>query len=1090
MKNIDIITLFVLCNWSAIINAQSPNFLWAKHFGGLSEEIAHDMVIDADGNVYTIGEFNGVADFNPSDDPNTGTFGLVSAGYQDIFVSKLDAYGNFLWAKRFGGNFTDRGHAMALDVSGNIYMTGYFSGTADFDPGPGTYNLTGAGNEDIFIAKLDPSGNLIWARRIGGTSADIAYDIVVNSIGNVTTTGRFRSTVDFDPGPGIYNLSAGYIDIFISTLDANGNFLWAKQIVGELGGSGNRGNAIAIDAFGNIYTTGYFSNTCDFDPGPETYNLATLNNTTDIFVSKLDPSGNFLWAKQMGGSLSGSDRGNSLAIDVNGNVYMTGYFNGTTDFNPSPFGTYNLSGGQGDVFVSKLDANGDFLWAKQMGGLSSDEGNSIVLDTDENVFVTGSFRGIADFDPGNEVYNLNSAGEEDIFVARLDASGNFAWAVRMGGTLPDESHAIAVDSRGSIYTAGYFFSIEADFDPGNGTYYLSPFYTSIFSVYADAFVEKLCQLDAPTITTDGGPILCQGGSVTLMASLAEAYLWSNGATTQSITVSTSGNYSVTVFNSAGCSAASAVTTIIVNPVPPVPDVTSDGHTTFCEGDSVTLTASLASSYQWNNGATTRSITVTSSGDYRVTVANAAGCTAVSEAITVDVQPAPTASVVPGDPVIRICENSSVVLTAGPATSYLWSNGATTQSITVSFTGIYSVTVANAAGCTAASPATSVIVEPAPIANITPGGPAITICEENSVTLTAGPANSYLWSNGAITQSITVSSAGDYSVIVANTAGCSATSAVVSVVVQPNPSAAITADGPTAFCPGDSVVLTVSGGGTYLWNNGATTQNITVFSTGNYSVNVTTAAGCTAAADTSVAVLPVAILSLLPNNTNCDNEDGSILVNASGGSPVIGYTWNNGDTTQDLNNLPGGTYSVTATDINGCTVKAQATVIARTSPMVDLGPDISIDQGQEVNLTAIASEPGLTYLWSTGETTSTITVEEEGIYLVTVTNSVGCMAMDSVMVTVIVSTREEPEGFTITVSPNPVRDVLYIKCEGRPTTLARLIDVAGRPVHFDRSFIADGAMRTMRLDDLPAGVYFLEVKGKGVRKVVGITKVKD
>lgn len=947
MKKRYVFTLLAFHSFGGIISAQSPNFLWAVHFGGLSEEIAHDMVIDGNGNVYTIGEFNSVADFNPSDDPNTGTFDLVSAGYQDIFVSKLDAFGNFLWAKQFGGGFTDRGRAMTLDADGNIYITGNFSGTADFDPGPGTFNLTGAGNEDIFIAKLDPSGNLIWAKQIGGTGTDIAYDIAVNSIGNVTTTGRFRNTIDFDPGPGIYNLTAGYIDIFVSTLDANGNFLWAKRMGGGFNGNGNTGSigyALALDAFGNVYTTGYFSSTGDFDPGPETYNLATLNNTTDIFVSKLDPSGNFVWAKQMGGALSSFEEGKAILVDAYGDIYLTGSFSGTTDFNPSPFGTYTLTGRQGDVFISKLDANGDFLWAKQMGGVFPDSGNALAFDANDNVYISGSFWGTADFDPGDEVNNLSSAGEEDIFIARLDPSGSFSWAVRMGGDLPDVGNAVAVDAHGSIYAAGYFFSIEADFDPGNGTYYMTPAYSGGFSVFADAFVVKLCQLDAPTVTVAGDPVLCQGDSITLLASPADSYLWSNGATTPTITVSTSGNYSVTVSNASGCTAASTVTTVIVNPAPPVPNVTPDGPTTFCEGGSVTLTAGQASSYLWNTGAATRSITVTSAGDYWVTVANAAGCTAVS--------------------------------------------------------------------------------------------------------------------------------------------------LPVSVSVQPNPVATIIADGPTAFCPGDSVVLTASGEGTYQWNNDATSAAIIVSSTGNYSVTVMDVAGCTTVVETSVTVLEVAMLSLSPNPTSCDNEDGSISIGISGGSPIASYEWNNGAATPDISNLPGGTYSVTVTDVNGCMVTAQATVIARTSPMVDLGPDVTINLDEEITLAATASGPDLGYVWSTGDATPVITVMPSGttVFSVTVTNGFGCTATDAIMVTVITtSTGEEPGGVAITVSPNPAQDILYIKCEGRPTTSARLIDLWGRPVVFDRSFMPDGAMRTMRLDDVPAGAYFLEVGGEGFRGVVAVIK---
>ncbi|MCB9272695.1 MAG: hypothetical protein H6564_01550 [Lewinellaceae bacterium] len=1088
MNNLHIITLLAFWGLSTTVNAQSPNFIWATQMGGPTTDRGYAIAVDAIGNVYTTGAFTGTADFNPSTDPNTGTYNLTAVGNYDIFISKLDASGNFLWAKNIGGTFADYGNSITLDANGFLYITGFFQGVVDFDPGNGVNNLTSAGNKDIFVAKFNISGDFVWAKRMGGTGDDEGYDITVNAIGNVGTTGYFRYTVDFDPGSGTSNLTAGYYDVFVSMLDESGNFLWAKQMGGGFNGNGNSGSGgtgISMDTGGNVFTTGYFSGTGDFDPGAGTYNL-TGGVTTDIFVSKLDASGNFVWAKHVG---EGSSRGvgNDIALDLSGNVYITGSFRGTGDFNPSPFGTYSLTGDD-DILVYKLNNDGDFIWAKQMGGTWDGKGTSIAVDANENVYTTGTFYGNGntsfDFDPGLGIYNLTSEGHYDIFISKLDAAGNFLWAKRMGGGFFSENcNSLTLDPDGNIYITGSFWGT-VDFDPGNSTYNLTSGIVGN-TYYEDVFVEKLCQITTPTIS--GTTAFCQDNSTTLTASPASSYLWSNGATTQSITVSSSGNYSVTVTNESGCTAASNVITLIANPLPSTPTITSSGQTTFCEGDSVILSASSANSYQWSNGATTQSITVSSAGNYVVTVANAAGCTAASQATSVVVLPTPAATITPNGPT-TFCEGNSVILTAIPASIYQWSNGATTQSITVTTSGNYSVTLTSSAGCSAASPATSVVVLPLPAALVMPGG-TFSICEGSSATLTASPSNasSYQWSNGATTPSITVSSADSYWVTVTN-AGCSAVSPVTSVIISPPPAVSIaTSTGQNTFCEGSFVVLTASAVNTYQWNTGATTQSISVSTAGDYSVTVTNAAGCVGSAGISVSALPVATLTLYPEPTSCDNEDGSIDLSISGGSPIVSYLWSNGATTPNLSNLPGGTYSVTATDINGCQVTAEATVVGRVSPNVDLGPDITIEEGQEVILITAATGEGLTYVWSTGETTPTITVENEGDYSVTVTNVFECSASDNVYVTVITSSVVEPAGFSIAVFPNPAQEILYIKCEGMPSTMARMMDVFGRPVVVDRSFVPDDATRAIHLEKVPDGVYFLEVFGEGFRRVVTVLK---
>jgi hypothetical protein len=376
----------------------------------------------------------------------------------------------YQWAKSMGGISLDGGNSIALDSSGNVYTTGAFGETVDFDPGSGISNLTSAGGTDIFISKLDAAGNFLWAKRLGGENNDGVTSIASDDSGNVYTTGTFEGTVDFDPGAGTSNLTAINSDIFISKLDAAGNFVWAKKI------GGYRSASIAVDESGNVYTTGDFLATVDFDPGTGISNLTSAGGN-DIFILKLDAAGNFLWAKRLGGLHS--DEGTAIAVDGTGNVYTTGNFDYTTNFDPGS-GISNLtSAGNDDIFISKLDSAGNFLWAKRLGGTNYDYAYSIVVDDSGNVYTTGSFEGTADFNPGPGISNLTSAGGTDIFISKLNAAGDFVWAKSMGGIYADAAWSIAIDSDDNVYTTG-FFSDTADFDPGAGISNLTAEFSQIF----------------------------------------------------------------------------------------------------------------------------------------------------------------------------------------------------------------------------------------------------------------------------------------------------------------------------------------------------------------------------------------------------------------------------------------------------------------------------------------------------------------------------------------------------------------------------------------------------------------------------------
>lgn len=481
-------TLLLLVFPMLCLGAFAQDFQFAKSLGATTgNDYGKSIALDASGNTYTIGYFSGTLDF----DGGTGTTELTSAGLSDIFILKLNASGDFVWAKNIGGSGEDQGLSVTLDASGTLYATGSFSSTVDFNPGVGTNNLISTGSTDIFILKLDATGNFIWAKKIGGPTADVGYSITVDAFGNVYSTGSYSGTsapvgtlgpVDFDPGPGTFELvsTKGTPDIFTLKLDASGNFVWAKGF-GNLGS--DYGVSIKIDVTGNVYTTGSFSGPLGFQTSAAPWNF-TLNSSggSDVFVIKFNASGVFTWAKNLGGT--GADIGTSMALDVAGNVYTTGYFSGTTDFDPGTATNNLISAGGTDLFISKLDADGNFVSAKRIGGAGNDQGNAITLDVSGNIYTTGYFNATIDFDPGAATNDLTSAGSGDIFILKLDAAGNFATAKSMGGAGDDIGYSLAVGNSGNLFSVGAYNGT-ADFDPGAAVFNLTS------TGGSDLFISKL-----------------------------------------------------------------------------------------------------------------------------------------------------------------------------------------------------------------------------------------------------------------------------------------------------------------------------------------------------------------------------------------------------------------------------------------------------------------------------------------------------------------------------------------------------------------------------------------------------------------------
>ena len=341
------------------------------------------------------------------------------------------------WAvsARGSGSIKDKGRSIATDSQGNQYITGLFSNTANF----GSHTLTASGDSiDIFVAKLDPAGNWLWAVKAGGLDSDEGSGIALDWAGNAYVTGRFRGTATF----GSHTLTSnGYNDVFAAKLDPSGNWLWAVNAGGM---SSDWGVGIAVDDFGHACVTGTFHYTATF--GSHTLTA----RYSEIFVARLGPSGNWLWAVKAGGT--SLDVINGISVDGMGNAYMTGYFTGTVTF-----GSHTLTANMYcNTFVAKLNPSGYWLWAVQSVGTSEDHGRGIGVDGAGNACVTGLFVGTVTF--GSHTLTSNGTGFDgfDIFVAKLDPSGNWLWAVKAGGTSGDCGYGAALDGAGNAYVTGGF----------------------------------------------------------------------------------------------------------------------------------------------------------------------------------------------------------------------------------------------------------------------------------------------------------------------------------------------------------------------------------------------------------------------------------------------------------------------------------------------------------------------------------------------------------------------------------------------------------------------------------------------------------
>lgn len=371
-------------------DAKDGNVLWAKSWGGATNDVAHAVAVDDSDNIYVAGSFTGSVDF--------GAGAVASVGSDDAFALKLTSDGAYVWAKDIGG--TDIDHAMGIAVrDGAVAIAGSFRGTMTL----GSTLLTSAGVDDVFVSKLTTDGAFTWSRSAGGSSADVATSVALDGSGNVVIAGYFFATSDFGGGPLV---SAGSTDIVLAKY-ASGT--GAYQVARRFGSTATDvANAVAIDPSNNIVLVGGFSGTVDF--GGASPLIAASNE--DVFVAKYSLADAYVWAKGFGGT--GDEVGNALAINSTGDIVVAGGFCGTISF-----GGPDLSSASGcanyDIFAARLAADGSYLNSTRAGGAGSEVGLGVAQTADGRFYTTGFFTGFAEF--GGQAFT--ALGRNDAFVLGL-----------------------------------------------------------------------------------------------------------------------------------------------------------------------------------------------------------------------------------------------------------------------------------------------------------------------------------------------------------------------------------------------------------------------------------------------------------------------------------------------------------------------------------------------------------------------------------------------------------------------------------------------------------------------------------------------
>ncbi len=858
------------------------------------------------------------------------------------------------WVNSIGSAQNDDTYSIDIDQMGNVYVCGWFSGTADFDPGIGIFNLTSAGSTDVFVAKYTFSGQFIWAFRIGQNNRDGAMRVKINNAGEVLVTGFVReNNIDFDPGPGVFNLNAPGLagndpghsgDIFLAKYTSGAQLVWAFIISGQY--NSDMGEGIDVDDLDNIYLVGAInatSNTvADADPGPGVFDLAGLGKG-HAFVAKYTTNSNFIWAIQLASWGANSSVRRIQIIPNDTTFYITGHHISTNaDFDPGPGVFLMNSSGAEDCFLGKYSVNGNFVWAFGLGGNGQDLGMELQIDLNNNAYISGLFNGSnIDFDPGPTIQNLSSAGNSDGFLAKYSKDGNYKWAHNLGNNAADMCWGFDVINDKVIATGEYRNTV--DFDPSVAVFNLTAVGTSdIYIAQFDTIGNFICASSIGGLQGERGFSLkaTNMDSIVICGSFATNNLDFDPA------------MPVLLKQNNGLNDAFWGKYYFQSNVSYSATATGD---TICSGQNPTLTLDLTPNF---------------AGTFSVTISDGVNTYIVN----------------------NVSDNVPFTLNANPTVNTIYT--------------ILFISNLNPSSCSIGNiPINiSVTVNVIPIPNILGNATPPMLCPGAQTTLTGSGGISYTWSGGVINGiPFTPVTTSTYTVIGTDANGCSNTS---SITVTVNSLPIINANAsPPSVCPGGSTTVIGSGGVSYVWSGGVTNGVPFVpLANGTYTVIGTDANGCTNTSSVTITLNPEIPISVVPNDPIICKGD-SVQLTASG---AASYLWTN---TPGLSTYAGAsvwaypnistTYTVTGTDANGCT--GTATVSINISDGIDVQVTKNKDAECEINIIQLQASGAQNYSWTPANLVSNPTAPiTNATVLVTttfyVTGTTGsCVDTDSITV---------------------------------------------------------------------------------------------
>jgi hypothetical protein len=978
------------------------NRLWATYVGGSKTEYGRGVGTDALGNIYLTGETRSY-DFPVGATAGNSVYknsNVGSANIPDAFLIKFDPSGGRLWATYYGDTDGDNGYGVAADAANNIYLYGETSSTNNIATA-GTFQTSFNGNWDVFVAKFSSTGNRIWGTYIGGSNGEscggIAYD--ASSV-NIYIGGKTLSA-NFPTFSGHQNAYGGSGDAFLVKLSPAGARIWATYYGGTAldagsgvtAGTGIVSAAVAVDGSGNVIL-----GTCSFSTG--------------------------------------------AGVVATAGAYQTAYGGSGTGFG-------------GDVVVVKFNSSGVRQWGTYLGGNKDEWLAGIAVDGKNNIYAYGEAE---DSDLGNYpvstcAYQPAWGGVEDQFIGKLSPVGQLLCSTYIGGTREDDVDltfkGIVVDGN-SLYITG----------TTNGAYPVTPgaFQTTfVVSNTSDMgiFVNKLCinLCEAKTLSlnfTASTTSVCPNTPVTFTPSINNScdttgykFQWvftgstggnppNSSAVTPTVTFPSPGNYDVKLILTTACKKDSVIKTtyITVNPCGCTLSAQANKTSNACNGSNGSATVSAGNgsggnyTYSWSNGTssitsvTTGSLSDLPAGTYTVTVTNS-GCSSTST-VTISNPCVVTASATNTSICNNNCTNISSSGSGGTGPyNYSWNTGGGTQIINVcpTSTTTYTVTVKDATGTTTTTTATVIVNPPVLITDTSSTNISCTTSGSASVLVSnfASPYT-YNWSNGFIGRKISTPTAGIYTVTITDANGCNATT-VFNIKGSSPVSAAFTF---STVCMGTNVLFTNTGtppgtGITYNWivlpNNvsGTSTDfSFTFLTSGTYTVQHTVTQGsCSNTVNQDITIVNCNGPTITATSGSaCPGACASVTSNPAGGTGPYTYSWNTGETTQNINPCPASTttYTVKVTDSGGGTATTTATVTIHPAISITATPILNCGTNNgSVTATVTGGSSSFTYSWSNGITTVTSSLTSQissltsNTYSITVTDAKGCSASSSAII---------------------------------------------------------------------------------------------